>query len=268
MKCVYCHTEIENDATFCPNCGKKVPVGIRCSHCGMTLENGSEFCPYCGTRQTVHHINQNKVNESHKKGSHFPLKTLFIILLLAILGLLVYYLFFASDSKKANRDDSESGAEAAMEITHPADSDSVYQAATIEQQEKDSLLEITKLMSDSLTSLKDSLNNLANNKEATTRHSTPSQNGSSTQRPSNTVQYGIKDFGYGSYKGNLLGGKPHGVNGKMIFKRSNIIDSRDPQARVAEPGDYVIGEWVDGKLVQGIWFDADGQRKGSILIGR
>ena len=75
---------------------------------------------------------------------------------------------------------------------------------------------------------------------------------------------GSKNLGYATFKGSW----PNDVNGRMVFKTSHVIDSRDPKGRVAEAGDYVMGEWADGHLVQGIWYGADNQVKGSILIGR
>lgn len=75
---------------------------------------------------------------------------------------------------------------------------------------------------------------------------------------------GSKNLGYATFKGTW----PNDVNGRMIFNSSHIIDSKDPKKRVAEAGDYVIGEWSDGHLVQGIWYGADNQVKGSIIIGK
>lgn len=75
---------------------------------------------------------------------------------------------------------------------------------------------------------------------------------------------GTKNLGYATYKGNW----PDDVNGRMEFKTSHVIDSRDPKGRVAQPGDYVVGEWSEGHLVQGIWYGADNKAKGSILIGK
>lgn len=75
---------------------------------------------------------------------------------------------------------------------------------------------------------------------------------------------GSKNLGYATFKGAW----PNDVNGRMIFKTSHLIDSKDPKGRVAEAGDYVIGEWSDGHLVQGIWYGADNQVKGSIIIGK
>ena len=73
-----------------------------------------------------------------------------------------------------------------------------------------------------------------------------------------------KDLGYATFKGSW----PNDVNGRMVFKTSHIIDSRDSKKRMAEAGDYVIGEWSDGHLVQGIWYGADNQVKGSVIIGK
>ena len=75
---------------------------------------------------------------------------------------------------------------------------------------------------------------------------------------------GSKNLGYATFKGSW----PNDVNGRMVFKESHVIDSKDPKGRVAEAGDYVIGEWSDGHLVQGIWYGADNQVKGSVIIGK
>ena len=75
---------------------------------------------------------------------------------------------------------------------------------------------------------------------------------------------GSKNLGYATFKGSW----PNDVNGRMVFKESHVIDSKDPKKRVAEAGDYVIGEWSDGHLVQGIWYGADNQVKGSVIIGK
>ena len=75
---------------------------------------------------------------------------------------------------------------------------------------------------------------------------------------------GSKNLGYATFKGSW----PNDVNGRMVFKESHVIDSKDPKKRVAEAGDYVIGEWSDGHLVQGIWYGSDNQVKGSVIIGK
>lgn len=77
---------------------------------------------------------------------------------------------------------------------------------------------------------------------------------------------GSVDLGYAKFTGTVSGGKPNG-QGTMCFTSSHVIDSRDPKGRVADAGDYVIGEWVSGKLVQGRWYGSDNNVKGSIIIG-
>lgn len=79
---------------------------------------------------------------------------------------------------------------------------------------------------------------------------------------------GKKNMGYGTFEGTLRGGLPDDVNGRLTFTSPHLIDSRDPKKRMAEPGDYVIGEFSEGHLVQGIWYAADGTVKGSIIIGK
>ena len=85
-----------------------------------------------------------------------------------------------------------------------------------------------------------------------------------TPAPKPAPTGGSKNLGYATFKGSW----PNDVNGRMVFKESHVIDSKDPKKRVAEAGDYVIGEWSDGHLVQGIWYGADNQVKGSVIIGK
>lgn len=77
---------------------------------------------------------------------------------------------------------------------------------------------------------------------------------------------GTYSLGYGTWKGGWLNGKPHG-NGTLTYSSSQTIDSRDSKGRVAQPGDYVIGEWDNGHLVQGRWFKNDGTKE-AIIIGK
>ena len=103
----------------------------------------------------------------------------------------------------------------------------------------------------------------------TPKSPTPTQSKTTKQptpatKPAKPVPSGSMNLGYATFKGSW----PNDVNGRMIFKSSHAIDSKDPKKRVADAGDYVIGEWVDGHLVQGIWYGSDNQVKGSVIIGR
>lgn len=69
-----------------------------------------------------------------------------------------------------------------------------------------------------------------------------------------------------SFDGKTQNGYPDGT-GRYTFKKTRRVDMHDPQERMAEAGDYIIGTWSDGHLVQGKWYSADGTDKGFILIG-
>lgn len=128
---------------------------------------------------------------------------------------------------------------------------------------------------DSLQAVADSLARLANQRHTQTSTATqpmpqpaapaprPAASPAPVPKPVATAG-GTKDLGYATFKGSW----PNDVNGRMVFKTSHVIDSRDPKKRVAESGDYVIGEFSEGHLVQGIWYGADNQVKGSIIIGK
>lgn len=132
----------------------------------------------------------------------------------------------------------------------PVDSDSIRAAQlAIEQQH----------VRDSLQAVADSLAALAaNTAKPQVDNPAPSQRATTVQNAR------TKDLGYASFVGTW----PNDVNGRLVFKADHQIDSRDPKARMAEAGDYVIGEFIEGHLVQGIWYGADGVVKGSIIIGQ
>lgn len=76
------------------------------------------------------------------------------------------------------------------------------------------------------------------------------------------------NLGYATYKGRTRNGKPDDTNGVLTFRSSHVIDSNDPKGRMADAGDYVIGQFSDGHLVVGTHYGADGVVKGKIIIGK
>ncbi len=46
--CRYCGGLIENDANFCPLCGKSYPFGGRCPACMNKVEDNWKRCSSCG----------------------------------------------------------------------------------------------------------------------------------------------------------------------------------------------------------------------------
>ena len=282
MKCKYCNQDVENGARFCPNCGNEIPQSKQCSYCGEILDEDSLFCPNCGKevipsttgdQQQSTPQRPKPTNNHQKKEQRIPWWLLTIITL-GLLSLLAYGLFVHScDGHKSKIDDEE---DYKTERVDRVDSDSIQRIRLVEQQQKqDSLLNVANTLSDSLTFIKDSLKKEVDkeSKEKTSKRqndNTRKNSVGTVSRRSNSVSEvtGTKSLGYGTYKGPMQNGKPHGVNGRLIFKSTHLIDNRDPKGRIAEPGDYVIGEFFDGHLVQGVWYDAYNQVKGSIIIGR
>lgn len=71
----------------------------------------------------------------------------------------------------------------------------------------------------------------------------------------------------GTFSGTIRNGRPHGT-GTLTFKVARLIDNHDERGRRAEAGDYIIGEWDNGHLIQGRWYDKSNNVKESIIIGR
>lgn len=68
MYCKHCKTEIDDNATFCANCGGTVvPAGIRlsCQNCGAVLTPDKNetvmTCPYCGSKHLFRESDEVKI---------------------------------------------------------------------------------------------------------------------------------------------------------------------------------------------------------------
>ena len=257
MKCKYCQAEIDNDAVFCPVCGKKL----------------SEPNPRPQSKPKPKPAPKKRKREDKKNNNAW-----WLLLIAVLLYLGGYFLFFHScEGDKKNKERIEADEEERREAE-----DSIYQAkAVMEQQQiQDSLLNVAKAKTDSLAYIKDSLKNVQAIKEEAAKSTAAKaarQQSSGTRRSTSaapviqrdaSLVIGVKNYSYGTFRGTLKNGLPHDVSGRMIFKTTHRIDSRDPKGRVAEPGDYVIGEFSEGHLVQGIWYGEDRQVKGSIIIGK
>lgn len=86
MKCKYCNAEIEQDAQFCPNCGKDLSKFNKCVKCGELLDNDTVFCSYCGTEQP-----HEEKAEAEKSSSKKWLLALPLIVLLIGAGVWYFY---------------------------------------------------------------------------------------------------------------------------------------------------------------------------------
>ena len=71
----------------------------------------------------------------------------------------------------------------------------------------------------------------------------------------------------GGYIGQVKNGKPHG-QGTLTYNNRTRISTRDMKERYAEAGQYIIGEFYEGELVQGKLFDKGNEPIESIILGR
>ena len=278
MRCKYCGAEIDNDSVFCPECGKNLS---KPEQQGNQRSQGNQYQSQQGRPQGRPHYAPRPQRPQTSNGD--PKSNLWWILLMVLVLLIgIYFLFFHTSKKSDARDREESEA-VERRASALADSINLAKASAEQQLLQDSLMKVAKAKSDSLALLKDSLKHGKNTKDnkgvASTTGARAARGSSSSGRRNNSTSDGVirrdaglvvgtRDMGYGTFRGTLRNGLPHDVSGRMIFKVPHLIDSRDPKGRMAEAGDYVIGEFVDGHLVQGIWYGPDRQVKGSIIIGR
>ena len=56
--------------------------------------------------------------------------------------------------------------------------------------------------------------------------------------------------------------------GTFYYGQHELISPRDMKKRYAEAGDYLIGEFYEGKVVSGKLYDSSNTLKEVIMIGR
>ena len=69
-----------------------------------------------------------------------------------------------------------------------------------------------------------------------------------------------------TFTGSVVKGYPDGF-GTYRFTARRRIDMHDPEERYAEAGDYIKGDWRQGHLNYGEWYDKDGNKKAFIKLG-
>lgn len=65
MKCPFCHTRIDDDSKFCPNCGGN--LNNICPNCGQENNYESTFCKKCGARLREEAVKEAKPNKEKKQ---------------------------------------------------------------------------------------------------------------------------------------------------------------------------------------------------------
>lgn len=77
-----------------------------------------------------------------------------------------------------------------------------------------------------------------------------------------------KNFENGDrYVGEMKNGKMQGL-GTFYYNSDQIISEKDLKKRKALKGDYLIGEWYEGRVVSGKLYDSNNSQKEVVIIGR
>lgn len=103
MKCKYCNAEIENDARFCPNCGKDLSRLTKCINCGEFLDDEGSYCPHCGTKQPDSEENADNYVEEYQQNHSTRNFLIAFCVLFALIGGILY---FTMQKKSASSDRS------------------------------------------------------------------------------------------------------------------------------------------------------------------
>ena len=210
------------------------------------VEKSNFKCESCG-KELIPFGNTTKQKRSSKK------LILGIVAALIIIGAILAIVF--SGGGKSGKVESD--------MIAVVDSDSIRAAQAAEAK-----LAMQR-QQDSLQAVADSLARVAEEARIAEEQALEkAQNAPASKPAAPRAASGSKDLGYATFKGTLKNGQPDDVNGRLVFKSAHLIDSRDPKSRMAEPGDYVIGEFSEGHLLQGIWYGSDNVVKGSIIIGK
>lgn len=77
---------------------------------------------------------------------------------------------------------------------------------------------------------------------------------------------GVLNLSYGTYTGATKDGYPHG-QGRLTYTKSRQINRNDIKNRIANEGDYVIGEFFNGFVVYGKLYDSNGNLLRSLNFG-
>lgn len=244
------------------------------------LSDGKVICPEnnlnCGIQELrpEEYPNRKKQQKNNKK--FFIIVGIILILLLLIGG------FIYSSLNKVERitTNVKTSVEQVTDLTKKADSffgSNDYENAKktlIEilsldpdnQHAKQIISEINKIETESKEPEDDSKEK---NSAPTITKTTPPP--PTTKTPTTTTQSNsnhTKSLSDGSkYVGEMKNGVLHGF-GTYYFKSHQLISKKDLKERYAEAGDYLIGEWYQGNVVNGKLYDGNNNVKEVIIIGR
>lgn len=211
------------------------------------VDSENFVCKECG--EPLYQVSAGRsggMNPQKKK--KVKMLVILLIALLVIAGIVIAIVMISRNAAEKEALEQEQAREhARLDSIAKAEADSIEAIRFAEEQARmDSIAELERVLMEQARL--DSIENAKNQQK----------------KQNQAVSQGSID--YGKWSGSWKSGKPNGT-GTMRYTKEHLIDSRDPQKRVAQKGDYIIGEFYEGKLIQGVWYDASNTVKGSIIIG-
>ena len=107
MKCKYCNADVEQEAQFCPNCGKDFSKFKKCIKCGELLDKDAVFCPHCGAEQP----RKKRPVEKETSSKKWLWGIIGLLLLIGLVGGGYYYYDYYEGNNTELSDNSDSSVE-------------------------------------------------------------------------------------------------------------------------------------------------------------
>lgn len=205
-------------------------------------------CPEC--HEPLEEVKEDIMEE--RSGSRNNKKTgviaLFVIVALIIIGVLVWLFMRGGESS-----DSNTSVKDVASVVANEPSETQTDSPELAQVKTDSI----KLEQEGAVAIQQTEDN---------KVATDNKDKKSSETNIVSQKNGKLSLSYGSYSGDIKGGYPDGM-GRLTYSKSRQINKYDSKGRMADAGDYVIGEFVRGFFVQGKHYDSDGNLIETLMIG-
>lgn len=218
------------------------------------IEDGQPFeCPSCHEKLKEVDANGKPIRSSaqKKKGKQGRINPLFIIIGCIVTGLIIAAIIIFAPGKE-------------NEIVEPVVDETPLDYIQPEEQVMPNRNDTLVIRVEGLENAQDPITHIE--EPDTTSQSTTTTVQTSKITTNKSPATTSHKLSYGTWTGGWKNGQPHG-NGTMTYSTSHTIDARDTKGRIAQPGEYIIGEWDNGHLVQGRWFKKDGTKE-AVIIGK
>ena len=192
------------------------------------------------------------------KGLNKPILIGIIAVAVLLIALAVCYFTGVFDGKKDTPVPISAAPDTTQVTPAPVDTTAVDTTETISVP-SNTELEIAKAEAEKAKAEAEKAKAEAAKARATTNVSVPSP---ATAVSSN----GSLTLSYGKYTGAIKNGYPNG-QGKLVYTTSRQINKYDTKGRIAQPGDYVQGVFVNGFFTIGKHYNSAGELIESINVG-